>query len=106
MNIDPTLLHGAWLHSHEEDKPELTVFRPAGYPLPPARDRFGYTFEADGRLLKIGPGATDRTAQAPGSWQADPNGHVRIQIPGQPEEVFQVEALEPDRLVVRKPPTR
>ena len=37
-----------WIHSHEEDKGGLQVFRPADYAFPPARGRDALHLEAGG----------------------------------------------------------
>ncbi|WP_329332347.1 hypothetical protein OG866_05805 [Streptomyces sp. NBC_00663] len=48
MSGPPPELIGTWVHSYEEDSPGVTVYRPAGYPFPPARGRRGLEFAADG----------------------------------------------------------
>src|SRR6185369_9967789 len=97
-NVDPKLLERGWLHAHEEDSPGRAVFRPDTHPLPPSRGRFGYRFESGGRVVKTGPGATDRRGSAQGTWRLDPQGRVVISIPGKPDEIMEVESVEPDRL--------
>jgi len=100
--IDPRLLQRSWLHAHEEDTPGKTVFRPSTYALRPSRGRNGYEFLAGGRVIRLGHGPTDRRTSAQGTWSLDTQGRVTIHIPGSPDEVFQIENLEQDRLVVKK----
>ena len=98
---DQNLLHGRWLHAHEEDQPGRMVFRPASYALPPSRGRTGYEFQPGGQLIRIGPGPTDRTESTTGSWSTDAQGRVAISMPGRPEQVLDIVDLSPERMVVR-----
>ncbi len=103
MPLDAIVLHGGWLHAHEEDEPGRMVFRPSSYPLPPARGRDGYTFQPGGRVTRIGSGPTDRTSAVEGTWSLDPEGLIRIRMPGDTDDrVLQVLSLDKDRLVVKR----
>ena len=101
-SVDQQLLQRGWLHAHEEDGPGQAVFRPDTQQLAPSRGRTGYEFQPGGRVVKRGPGPTDRSTSAVGSWTIDPQNHLIIQIPGAPDEVLQIEALDADRLVIKK----
>jgi hypothetical protein len=101
-NIDKNLLVGGWLHAHEEDQPGEMVFRPNSRQLPPARGRRGYEFHPDGSLTQISSGPADRSTASQGHWSAGPQGHIKISIPGQPDEIFEVVAQDKDRLVIKK----
>lgn len=68
-----------WLRSPEEEQGAVRVYRPEGYPFPPARGREGLTFHSDGRFDYRAPG---RAGTATGTWQAAPGG-VRVDIAGQ-----------------------
>ena len=100
--IDKALLHGRWLHAHEEDASDESVFRPASYPMPPARGRTGYEFLSDGTVVVIGPGPTDRTVKRDGTWSIDANKQLTIRLPGHADQVLEISTLDPDRLVVKK----
>lgn len=101
-NIDPKLLERGWVHAHEEDSPGKVVFRPDTHALPPSRGRSGYQFQSGGRVVKTGPGPTDRRTAVQGTWKADPQGRLVISIPGKADEILEVEAIGPDRLVIKK----
>ncbi len=100
--IDTSLLHGRWLHAHEEDTPDGMVFRPAETPLPPARGRTGYEFLGDGRSRKLGPGPADRTARAEGRWRLEGENRIVNSVTGSDDEVLEIASLEPGRLVIKK----
>lgn len=68
MTTNPPNLAGIWIHSHEEDHDGLQVYRPAGYPFPPARGRNSLTLEPDGSARSGSPGPDDRGTTAEGSW--------------------------------------
>ena len=97
------LLCRRWSHAHEEDSSGSSVFRPEDFPLPPSRGRRSYEFAADGTVLLISPGPTDRRETTRGTWSALPGGGILLRFPGRPEEVIDIESLSPERLVIRKP---
>lgn len=67
-----------WLRSHEEENGGVRVYRPKGYPLPPARGREGLSFHADGNMDYLVPGRGDRPTSEPGTWLADPADPSRL----------------------------
>jgi hypothetical protein len=89
-----------WVHSHEEDKEGLQVFRPANYPFPPARGRDALHLEADGSLVKSIPGPDDRaTTQPAGSWKV--HGKKLILEQGGASKEYEIERADPDKLLLR-----
>ena len=92
---------GAWSHSHEEDSGTQQAFRPASFPFPRARGRFGFRLGADGRATVLGHGPDDRTVQYEAAWTHDGRA-IRIDVPGRPLMTFVVDRIEPDCLVVTK----
>lgn len=97
---DPARLARHWVHSHEEDRGGLMVFRPGDYSFPPARGRQGFTLLEGGRTVVDAPGADDRPTSAAGRWRVQ-GGHLSIEAPGWSGE-FEIESVEEDRLVVRR----
>ena len=47
-----TLLFNKWMHSYEDDRGEIKVYRPATYKFPPARGRKGFAFHKDGEFIE------------------------------------------------------
>ena len=92
----------SWLHAHEEDTPTTMVFIPDSKPLPPSRGRMGFAFQPDGQLVQQGPGPTDRRQKSNGSWSLDQQNRLVLKLPGQPDQVLEIESLKPDRLVIKK----
>ena len=99
--MDRTLLHQRWIHSHEEDTPTTQVYRPASYKLPPARGRRSFELKPDGRLVSRDIGPDDRGVAGEGTWELD-GDRLRLHRSSGRDEVYQIEALAPDRLVLRK----
>ncbi len=102
QKIETTLLHGRWLHAHEEDSADKITYRSATSPLPPSRGRTGYEFLPEGRLRRIAPGADDRTASSDGTWSVDSEGRIVIRLSGGATETLKVVALDHERLVVER----
>lgn len=93
-------LQTTWVHSHEEDLGDQMVYRPADFDLPPSRGRTVITFAAEG-VVEVGyPGPDDRGAVAAGRWTFE-DGELTIDSPAL-SGVFEVEAIEEDRLVLRR----
>ena len=103
----PQLLLRRWTHSHEEDTPDTQVFRPADFTFPPARGRVSYEFAPDGDLVFGGIGPTDRPTSSSGSWVLEDDGRTLVvRVPEQVEQTFEIESLDEERLVVRRPGSR
>jgi len=66
------------MRSHEEESGDVRVYRPDGFPFPPARGREGLSFHADGHLDYLVPGRGDRPTTEPGTWRADPADPARL----------------------------
>lgn len=102
--VNPQLLAGGWVHSHEEDTPGHAVYRPGGYAFPPSRGRGGFDLAADGSMTQLGPGPTDRTELRPGRWELEADGTLALypEGSGTPHRVGTVADLTADKLVLRK----
>ena len=97
----PKELLQRWLHSHEEDSGDETVFRPADFQFPPSRGRSGFDLKPDGGLLDIGIGATDRPTESLGSWKLQGNSRLVLESPASGRRTVQIVSLAPDRLVIK-----
>jgi hypothetical protein len=97
-------LIGSWLHSHEEDTPQASVYRPADHPFPPSRGRTGYEFRADGTLTYYGIAAADGSEEFSGRWTAKDSNTVRITVDNERIKpmVLDVLSCEEDRFTVRR----
>jgi hypothetical protein len=100
-DFDTAALQQRWTHSHEEDTPGRTVFRPGGWRFPPSRGRRSLELGPDGALVASGPGPTDRTVASEGSWRLRDDGVLELHEQGRSTEMRVVE-LSADRLVVER----
>jgi hypothetical protein len=102
--VDRDALEQKWVHSHEEDTSDETVFRPASYRFPPSRGRKAFQLDGDGKLVNFGIGADDRTVQSEGRWQLDDRNRLTLQAatPGMSPSVMQLLHVGRDKLVVKK----
>jgi hypothetical protein len=98
----PSALTGKWVHSHEEDTDTQQVFRPASHQFPPSRGRRGFELRPDGSLIEGGPGPTDRTTTASGSWTSDGRELVFSSGPSGSPRRYHIESVAPNKLVLRK----
>ena len=97
---DPTLLQH-WVHSHEEDRGEEMVFRPASYDFPLSRGRRSLEFKPGGKLGHGGPGPDDRPTTAAGAWSLD-GKTLTLTGPSGSKEEYQLASVTPEKLVLRK----
>jgi hypothetical protein len=95
------LLARAWTHSHEEDEGSHLVFRPSEHDFPPARGRQSFTLAEDGTLEIVGPGADDRPIVSGGTWSLE-GDHLELEPFGAEPRRYDVDHVEPDRLVVKR----
>ena len=93
-------LVGRWMHSHEEDTAEVTVYRPATYAFPPARGRTGFEFGADGRATYLGIAAADGSTRIPARWELTAEDVVRVtpEDPRAQPKIITVLSCDPERL--------
>ncbi|PYQ07062.1 MAG: hypothetical protein DMF83_10645 [Acidobacteria bacterium] len=95
-------LHQEWVHSHEEDRDDEMVFRPASFKFPPSRGRRSIDLRRDGTVGHARPGPDDRRQRSAGRWEID--GHALKLFPATgktPAEVYRITSASPDRLVLR-----
>jgi hypothetical protein len=102
--IDIKILSQKWVHSHEEDTPGETVFRPASYAFPRSRGRKSFQLDPHGKLLTFGMGADDRIVEGEGRWQLDAANNLTLQpkATGSVQSVMHILQVEPDKLIVKK----
>jgi len=96
-------LYQEWVHSHEEDRGDEMVFRPASFKFPPSRGRRSIELRRDGTCGHCGPGPADRRQRSEGRWEID--GHTLKLYPATgktPTEVLRIVSASPDRLVLRR----
>lgn len=93
-----------WVRAQEEDQQGLNVYRPADYPLPPARGRTGFELLPDGEAVYYGIGPTDRSETIPGRWVFEEPARLEIELPGSRFGNISMEivSIEPNRLAVRQ----
>lgn len=96
-------LLGTWIHSHEENRDGVQVFRPEEYMFPPSRGRASFALRADGSALTGQPGPDDRGVTANGTWEFD--GTVLSVRSPVGTATYEVLAADKERLELRPVPT-
>jgi hypothetical protein len=95
-------LHQEWVHSHEEDRGDEMVFRPASFKFPPSRGRRSIDLRKDGTAGHARPGPNDRRQLSSGRWEIDGQALKLFPAAGKtPTEVYRIASASPDRLVLR-----
>ena len=94
-DLEPCLV-GRWLHSHDEDTPDVLVYRPADYPFPREEGRDGFEILAGGEFHYLGIGRGDGTEVSNGRWTIEAPGRVRIDVNNKRVKPFWLEVISCD----------
>ncbi|MFE9497070.1 hypothetical protein [Streptomyces collinus] len=81
MGTLPPDLFRSWVHSFEEDAGDVTVYRPAEYPFPPARGRGGMEFGPDGVFVNHPVGRGDAPEAVPCRWRLLAERRLAVRCP-------------------------
>jgi hypothetical protein len=96
----PDLAGTQWVHSHEEDGPDTTVFRPPSHAFPPSRGRKRMTFAGGGKMEGSIPGPVDAPSGVAGKWTLAGD---RLTVSyGKTSLRYRVIAAEKDKLTLRR----
>lgn len=90
-----------WIHSFEEDRVGMRIFRPADFPFPPARGREGFEIFSDGRFIHHPIGQADEWVSLHGSWRMIAPNLCRVIIKNRPSLDMEILESGPDKLVVK-----
>ena len=98
---DENMIAREWVEIREDSKDGTLVFRPADYPVPPARGRRHLMLAKEGRGQALDAGPTDRLESfGEGDWSID--GQIlRLNISGWVGE-YDIEDLQNNILVLQK----
>jgi len=103
MNELPNEIFRKWMHSFEEDKDGIIVYRPTEYDFPRARGRDGIEFRPDGVFIYWGIGPTDASRRINGHWKTEGPGRVLVSFEGnvQPSRTLEILQIDEGILKVR-----
>ena len=89
-------LVGRWLHSHDEDTPDVLVYRPAENPFPREEGRDGFEIQAGGEFYYLAVGRGDGTEVSNGRWTIEAPDRVRIDVDNKRVKPFWLEVISCD----------
>jgi hypothetical protein len=106
MSELPNEIFRKWMHSFEEDKEGIMVYRPTEYDFPRARGRDGIEFRSDGVFILWGIGPTDAPRGINGHWRVESPGRVLVSFEGnvQPPRILEILQIDAEILKVRQLP--
>jgi hypothetical protein len=97
----PIVLFQKWIHSHEDDRDDIRVYRPVDYDFPPARGRDGLAFRSDGVYVRSPIAPTDGNLEVIGTWRLISSGQpptIELQLPNQAANTVILVSCSADRL--------
>jgi hypothetical protein len=98
----PAAVFGHWVHSHEEDSGDVEVYRPLGWPLPPARGRSAFEIKPDGEFVRYRPGPADVSAGRRGRWEALAPDRIAVSLPDESPHELEICCVGPEVLKIRR----
>lgn len=99
--IDEKLISREWIEIREDSKDDMLVFRPANFPIPPARGRRHLKLTTEGQAKWLDAGPTDKLETASeGNWKIDKN-KLFLNIPGWEKE-YEIVELNQNKMVLIK----
>jgi hypothetical protein len=103
----PSEIFRKWLHSFEEDRDDIIVYRPTSFPFRPALGRDGIEFRRDGEFIdwRIPP-ADGPPLAVKGRWQMVGPRRVRISFEevDQHQRVLEIVRCDEEKLEVQQQP--
>ena len=92
----PQAIYRVWMHSIEEDTAREQVYRPVGYPFPPARGRDGFEIKAKGGFVAHEIGIDDGPEKVAGKWTCEEANVIAVTFPdAKPKEILPGEFIPP-----------
>jgi hypothetical protein len=98
----PPELFQHWLHSREEDRDGVEVYRPEDFPFPPSFGRDGFEIHPDGRFVQDEIGPADGTVQVEGRWEPVGDGRIEVSFDDRPGYSFDIVELDRSALRIRR----
>ena len=90
------------MHSREEDRGDIQVFRPPDFAFPPSFGRDGFEMRPDGEFVQHDIGPADGTVQVRGRWTAKGPDRVAVTFGGaRPDYAFTVIDVDDELLRIR-----
>ena len=107
MNLDKknlsTEIFQHWVHSYEDDKPDVKVYRTTDHAFPRSRGRIGFEFKKDGTFILYDIGKEDLPKKVFGHWKFDNKNKIRISIEGKKtEDILDMISCDKNILKVKK----
>ena len=91
-----------WIHSHEEDRQDVRVYRTEDFEFPQSRFRHSFDIHEDGTFVETRAGANDQPIELTGSWV--PESYRKIQFDYDDSAVsqyrFRIKSLSSERLQI------
>jgi hypothetical protein len=100
--IDRNALMKNWIHSHEEDTDDVSVFRPSSFNFPRSRGRRSLELSPDGKVIEHGIGPNDRPTVRSGSWKLNDPDQLQLSCADGVITLMRVLQVDDNRLVVKK----
>jgi hypothetical protein len=98
----PDGVAGRWMHSFEEDRGDVLVYRPPDHDFPLARGRDGIEFAPDGSFVEWAIGRGDAGQAVPGRWRTADGDAVEVATDSGGGQVLEILQVAPDRLEIRR----
>jgi hypothetical protein len=79
----PECILGYWIHSHEEDTQDVSIYRRVSHNFPPSRGRVAFEFRENGELVYQAIGRADGSELSSGRWSFEAENRIKVDIDNQ-----------------------
>lgn len=98
----PPELFRRWVHSREEDRDDVQVFRTEHFAFPPSFGRDGMELHPDGTFVQHDLGPADGTVAVPGRWARESALRIAVRFDGPRDDYdFTIDSVDADQLRIR-----
>lgn len=105
MNIDQvsTDLFKHWIHSQEDDdnKANISVFRPSNFQFPPSRGRRGFEIKKNGEFIMYEIGRTDKPVKIVGHFKVESPNMISVYLKGRNPFSMRIATIENNGNILR-----
>lgn len=90
-----------WIHSHEDDTKEISVFRPSTYHFPPSRGRRGLEFKKNGEFIEYKISPADGLIKCVGYWHQKEKNKIVVQFKDNNIKSYSITLISVDKNMLK-----
>ena len=92
-----------WIHSQEDEdnKANISVFRPSNFRFPPSRGRRGFEIKKNGEFILHEIGRADKPVKIVGHYKVESPNMISVYLKGREPFIMRIAAIEDNGNILR-----